>query len=90
MAPATFRRNDQLGEIVIASPPLDLVSGELLTDLRAAIDEAADTEIRADGIAVVAGAPDNLVDREPGDELHPPDLRPALHVEHCLPPRKSH
>jgi enoyl-CoA hydratase len=43
----TFRRNDQLGEIVIDSPPLNLFSGELLADLRAAVNEAADGDIRA-------------------------------------------
>jgi enoyl-CoA hydratase/carnithine racemase len=42
-----FRRNDQLGEIVIDSPPQNLFSGNLLTDLRAATDEAADSDIRA-------------------------------------------
>ena len=44
---ATFRRNDRLGEIVIDSPPLNLFSGELLADLRAAVNEAADSDIRA-------------------------------------------
>ncbi len=44
---ATFQRNDQLGEIVIDSPPLNLFSGELLADLRAAVNEAADSDIRA-------------------------------------------
>jgi enoyl-CoA hydratase/carnithine racemase len=44
---ATFQRNDQLGEIVIDSPPLNLFSEQLLADLRAAVNEAADTDIRA-------------------------------------------
>lgn len=44
---ATFQRNDQLGEIVIDSPPLNLFSGELLADLRAAVNDAADSDIRA-------------------------------------------
>jgi len=43
----TFRQNDQLGEIVIDSPPLNLFSGDLLVDLRAAVDEAAGSHIRA-------------------------------------------
>jgi hypothetical protein len=43
----TFRRNDQLGEIVIDSPPHNLFSGDLLADLPAAVNEAAGTEIRA-------------------------------------------
>jgi hypothetical protein len=38
----------------------------------------------ADSVAVVAGAPHDLVDRKPVDLLHPPDLRPAPHVEHRL------
>jgi enoyl-CoA hydratase len=44
---ATFQRNDRLGEIVIDSPPLNLFSGELLTDVRAAVNHAADCDIRA-------------------------------------------
>src|SRR5260221_9047077 len=47
MALATFQRNDQLGEIVIDSPPGNLFSADLLTDVRAAVDEAADSDIRA-------------------------------------------
>jgi enoyl-CoA hydratase/carnithine racemase len=43
----TFQRDDQLGEIVIDSPPLNLFSGDLLADLQAAINEAAETDIRA-------------------------------------------
>jgi enoyl-CoA hydratase len=44
---ATFQRKDQLGEIVIDSPPLNLFSQGLLADLRAAVDEAAESDIRA-------------------------------------------
>jgi enoyl-CoA hydratase len=44
---AIFQREDQLGEIVIDSPPLNLFSGDLLADLRAAIGEAADSDVRA-------------------------------------------
>ena len=47
MALATFQRNDSLGEIVIDSPPGNLFSADLLADLRAAVDEAADSDIRA-------------------------------------------
>jgi len=43
----TFQGDDQLGEIVIDSPPLNLFSGDLLADLRAAFDEAAESDIRA-------------------------------------------
>ena len=44
---ATFKQNDRLGEIVIDSPPLNLFSADLLADLRAAVDQAADSDIRA-------------------------------------------
>jgi enoyl-CoA hydratase len=44
---ATFQQNDRLGEIVIDSPPLNLFSLGLLADLRAAVDEAAASDIRA-------------------------------------------
>ena len=47
MALATFHRNDRLGEIVIDSPPRNLFSADLLADVRAAVDEAADSDIRA-------------------------------------------
>ena len=43
----TFQQDDQLGEIVIDSPPLNLFSGELLADLGAAVEEAAASDIRA-------------------------------------------
>src|SRR6266446_10724850 len=44
---ATFRQDDHLGEIVIDSPPQNLYSAQLLADLRAAVDEAAGSDIRA-------------------------------------------
>jgi enoyl-CoA hydratase len=47
MALASFQRTDHLGEIVIDSPPQNLYSAQLLADLRAAVDEAADSDIRA-------------------------------------------
>ena len=37
----TFQQIDHLGEIVIDSPPQNLFSGELLTDLRTAVDDAS-------------------------------------------------
>jgi enoyl-CoA hydratase len=43
----TFQQIDQLGEIVIDNPPQNLFGGELLTDLGAALDEAAEHDIRA-------------------------------------------
>ena len=47
MPVVTFRTQDHLGEIVIDSPPRNLFSGDLLTDLRAAVDAAAGSDIRA-------------------------------------------
>ena len=44
---ATFRQSGQLGEIVIDSPPLNLFSTDLLADLRAAVDRAAESDMRA-------------------------------------------
>jgi len=43
----TFQRTDHLGEIVIDRPPQNLFSGELLTDLRSAVDNAASSDVRA-------------------------------------------
>src|SRR5260370_18417959 len=44
---ATFQHDDHLGEIVIASLPQTRYSAQLLADLRAAVDEAAGSDIRA-------------------------------------------
>src|SRR6266849_153892 len=44
---ATFQQDDHLGEIVIDSPPQNLYSAQLLADLRAAVDEAAGSDVRA-------------------------------------------
>ena len=44
---ATFQHDDHLGEIVIDSPPQNLYNAQLLADLRAAVDEAAGSDIRA-------------------------------------------
>src|SRR5258706_16437744 len=44
---ATFQHDDPLGEIGIDSPPQNLYSAQLLADLRAAVDEAAGSDIRA-------------------------------------------
>ena len=43
----TFQQIDHLGEIVIDSPPQNLFSGALLTDLRTAVDAAASSTVRA-------------------------------------------
>jgi enoyl-CoA hydratase/carnithine racemase len=61
MALATFQQDDRLGEIVIDSPPLNLFSANLLADLRAAVDEAASSDVRcvlvrAEGDDFSAGA----------------------------------
>ena len=42
-----FQRDDQLGEIVIDNPPLNLFGGDLLADLRAATNAAAESDFRA-------------------------------------------
>ena len=47
MSKASFTRDGDLGELVIDSPPLNLVDIELATDLQAAIDDAAEADVRA-------------------------------------------
>jgi hypothetical protein len=44
---ATFHQNERLGEIVIDSPPQNLFSADLLADLGVAVNQAADSDIRA-------------------------------------------
>ena len=56
MALATFQRDDHLGEIGIDRPPQNLFSGELLTDLRTAVDAAAASDVR--GVLVRAEGDD--------------------------------
>jgi len=61
MSLATFTRQDQLGQIVIDSPPMNFFSLQLLNDVGAAIDAAADSNarallLRAEGIDFSAGA----------------------------------
>ena len=61
MPAATFELRDQLGEIVIHNPPLNLFSKGLIADLRAAAEQAAVSEaravlLRAEGDAFSAGA----------------------------------
>src|SRR5207245_10792563 len=58
---ATFQQDDHLGEIVLDNPPQNLYSAQLLDDLRAAVDEAAGSDIRtlllrAEGDDFSAGA----------------------------------
>ena len=65
---ATFQQNDRLGEIVIDSPPGNLFSADLLADLRAAVDQAADSAIRplllrAEGDDFSAGADVSTITR---------------------------
>jgi len=43
----TFDQDDQLGEIVIDNPPLNLFSGDMLSDLGSAVEQAAHSKIRA-------------------------------------------
>ncbi len=47
MAKAHFHQSGALGEIVLASPPLNLVDLELAADMQSAMAEAADADIRA-------------------------------------------
>ena len=47
MPAATFELDDQLGEIVIENPPLNLFNEALIADLRAAAEEAAQSDARA-------------------------------------------
>src|SRR4051812_16714140 len=49
----------------------------LVARWRIALERATDRR------AVKPGAALDLVDREPLDELHAPDLRPLLHADHC-------
>jgi hypothetical protein len=98
-AAVVAERLDQLADALAGQPrivlqqtvDLALEGVELRRPRRALVARQALAPQRAaDGVAVVAGAPNDLVDRKPINLLHPPDLRPAPHVEHCLPPRRSH
>jgi enoyl-CoA hydratase/carnithine racemase len=57
----TFQRAEHLGEIVIDRPPGNLFNGDLLTDLRSVVDDAASSDaravlVRAEGDDFSAGA----------------------------------
>ena len=61
MPAASFQQHEQLGEIVVDNPPMNLFSNELIVDLRSAVDQAAGTDVRAvvlraNGPAFSAGA----------------------------------
>jgi enoyl-CoA hydratase/carnithine racemase len=61
MAKAEFRLDEGLGEIVIADPPLNLFGMDLLNDLAAATEQAAESDargilVRAEGDAFSGGA----------------------------------
>jgi hypothetical protein len=45
------------------------------------------TQHSPDRDAIPAGAPDDLLDRQTADEVHPPNLRPLLHLDQRPPPR---
>jgi enoyl-CoA hydratase/carnithine racemase len=47
MSKATFQHHGDLGEIVIADPPLNLVDLQLAADLQTAIAQAAEADVRA-------------------------------------------
>lgn len=81
----TFRRNDQLGEIVMDRPPQNLLGSDLLTDLRAAFEAAASSNIRAalvcaEGDDFSAGA-DVSVCWQPGQSVH--ERRPGAPDRGC-------
>jgi hypothetical protein len=91
--------NDQLADAlardarIVAQQAMDLVleGVQLRRPRRALIARRPVAPQRAaHRVAVMTGAPDDLVDREPLNLAHPSDLRPAPHVEHRLPPRRSH
>ena len=59
--PVRFEHHDQVGEIVLDNPPLNLFNQELIDDLHTAVTQAAGSDIRAllvraDGAAFSAGA----------------------------------
>jgi enoyl-CoA hydratase/carnithine racemase len=61
MPAVSFERHDQLGEIVLDNPPLNLFGESLITHLRVAVEEAAASDVRAillraSGDAFSAGA----------------------------------
>src|SRR5260370_20515914 len=100
----TFKQQDQLGEIVIDNPPLNLFNANVLSDLRSAVDQAAHSDIRAvlvraEGSAFSARADVSVfTDLDPAG-AHPPDetlLPPIPAIEAppvpapALAPRQSH
>jgi enoyl-CoA hydratase/carnithine racemase len=61
MAKAEFRLDEELGEIVISDPPLNLFGMDLLNDVAAATEQAAESDarailVRAEGDAFSGGA----------------------------------
>ncbi len=61
MSKASFQQHGDLGEVVIADPPLNLVDLELAADLQRAVEEAAESDaramlVRAEGDNFSAGA----------------------------------
>jgi enoyl-CoA hydratase/carnithine racemase len=73
MPKAEFRREGAVGEIVLTDPPLNLVGEELFADLRSAIAQAEEEDVRAvlvwaEGDAFCAGANvDIFLDRSESD-----------------------
>jgi enoyl-CoA hydratase/carnithine racemase len=47
MPAASFQRHDQFGQIVLNNPPMNLFTDELIIDLHDAVDQSAETDIRA-------------------------------------------
>ena len=75
---------------IVAEQPIDLRAEriELRGARRALVARRPRAAQRtAHRVAVVAGAPRDLADREPLDLPHAPDLRPPQHVQHFPSPR---
>jgi hypothetical protein len=86
--PLTDHRRGDLGVGAQELVDARLMGVELRRARRAAVDRWALAAKRAaDRVSVTARAPCDLADRQPVDLVHPPDLGPLAHVQHCLPPR---
>src|SRR5260370_645307 len=74
----TFGQDDQLGEIVIDNPPLNLFNADMLSDLRSAVEQAAHSDIRA-----------VLVRAEGNDFSAGADVSVLTRLDHAGGPRDS-
>src|SRR3954464_11916878 len=75
MSTARFDRDGDVGIVTVADPPLTLFGREMIADLHASLDEAADTDVRAlvvraEGEVFTGGADVNMfvgLTREQGE-----------------------